>query len=324
MTESQTHVTEALGRANTVLIVLHVHPDGDTTGSATALAYALKWMGKSVTLACSDAVGSQFQFLLGEWTVSSWDMVLDQRYDASVTVDCGDWRRVGNFEAARNAAPVMINIDHHQSNSLFGTINWVEPDANATAVLIYRLLQSMSVPLTPQIATALYCALSTDTGSFMYPHTIAESLTVASELVRLLPSLRQVNQALWAHRSWAQTRLIGWALSNLCTSPSRRVVWIAVPYATVLAYDVKDEDAEALIDWLRPIEGVAVALVFRELSGTGPIKVSWRSSQTELNVAEFARAFGGGGHSYASAAVLTVNLEQAETEVLSRLEDVIW
>jgi phosphoesterase RecJ-like protein len=322
MSNPMRRVQDALNAASTILIVMHVHPDGDTTGSALALSRILTERGKVVSVVCADPVEERYHFLTQGQTILNWEAVAEARFDAVVTLDCGDIRRTGNATQVRSAGDTLINIDHHASNPGFGDINWVDRAANATGVLVYQMVKDWGHPVSDSIAQALYTSLSTDTGSFMYPWTSAESLSIASDLARHITAFGPLNRALWAHRTWNETALAGWALTHVKASPSQRVVWVSLPYDVMQGLNATDADADAIIDWIRPIQTAEVAVVLRQLEPGEAIKVSWRSSC--FDVAEWAHQFGGGGHSYSSAAILQLTLEAAEEAVLKPIREVIW
>ncbi len=315
-------VRDALDQAITVLVVMHVHPDGDTTGSALALGHVLRERGKTVTVVCTDPVDERYHYLTANEAIVTWDGLREGSFDAVVTVDCGDIRRTGNEERVKTVGRQLINIDHHASNPGFADINWIDHAANATGVLIYQLLQEWQHPLSDFTAQALYTSLSTDTGSFMYPSTTSESLAIASILAREINQLGRLNLALWAHRTWAETALAGWALTHVQASPSRRVVWVSLPYQIIDSLGTTDADADAIIDWIRPIKTAEVAVVLRQLEPDGPIKVSWRSSR--FDVSQWAQQFGGGGHVYSSAAIVHSALPEAEDAVLKHIAEIVW
>lgn len=315
-------VQDALDAATTIMIVMHVHPDGDTTGSALALGQVLTERGKAVSIVSTDDVEDRYDFLTQGRTILNWETLGDARFDAVVTVDCGDIRRTGDATKVKSAGNTLINIDHHASNPGFGDINWVDRTANATGVLVYQLVQNWGHPLSDSIAKALYTSISTDTGSFMYPWTSAQSLSIASDLASQITALGELNRALWAHRTWTETALAGWALTHVKASPSQRVVWVSLPYDVMQSLNAGDADADAIIDWIRPIQTAEVAVVLRQLEPAEAIKVSWRSSC--FDVAEWARRFGGGGHSYSSAAILNLTLAAAEEAVLAPIREVLW
>lgn len=315
-------VCQAFDQASTVLVVMHVHPDGDTTGSGVALSQILRERGKTVELVCADPIDQRYAYLTEGVSVRTWDSLPDKAFDVVVTVDCGDIRRTGNAEKAQTAGRVFVNIDHHASNPGFATINWVDPTANATGVLIYDLLTAWKHPLSDFIATALYTSLSTDTGSFTYPWTSSEALVIAGMLAHQISDFGKLNHSLWAQRTWTETALAGWALTHVQTSPSRRVVWVSLPYDVGQRLGASDSDADAIIDWIRPIQNTEVAIVLRETEPGKTVKVSWRSAC--FDVAQWAHQFGGGGHAYSSAAVVNLELPDAERRVLKQISDIVW
>ncbi|MHB8757452.1 MAG: DHH family phosphoesterase, partial [Bacillota bacterium] len=165
------------------LIVLHENPDGDSLGASFGLALALGSLGKEVVVAGGDALPPAYAFLPWSDRLRGPSEIVGP-FDAAILPDCADIGRTGPIRPAVEGCPVVVNIDHHGSNDRFGTHAWVVPEASAAGELVYHLLVGLGAELTPAVATCLYTAIVTDTGSFHYESTTPECLEVAAALVR--------------------------------------------------------------------------------------------------------------------------------------------
>lgn len=321
MTDLST-VRETLLQASSVVVVMHTQPDGDTTGSALGLAQALDSLGKEVAVVCQDPVAARFQFLPGSDTVKHWNDVATRRFDVAVTVDCGDDSRVGEPERLYRAAPTVVNIDHHTSNRQFGHINWIDGAMSSTGDMVARLIQSTGVAYTKEMAVCLYTAISTDTGSFRQTNTRPETFAVVNDLLATGFDLREVNHWLWESQPWSETRLLGWALSHSELVREGQVAYLSVSRRTLRRLSATDDSAEALIQHLNAVNTVRIAIVTRETSVPSQIKVSWRGKKG-YDVSQLARQFGGGGHRYSAAAVVTGRLAEVTARVVQAAGDAL-
>ncbi|HAS17543.1 MAG TPA: hypothetical protein DCR39_06590, partial [Nitrospiraceae bacterium] len=168
-------------KRETFLITTHVNPEGDAIGSSLALALALSSIGKKVEVITQDPVPKGLKFLPSSDTIKQAKSI-DRRFDAVITVDCGDLERVGFLKIDNIPGDILINIDHHVTNKGFGAVNFVE-DAVASAQLIYDIMKRLNISLTPDIATCIYTAIMTETGSFRYSNTTSETFKIAQEMV---------------------------------------------------------------------------------------------------------------------------------------------
>jgi bifunctional oligoribonuclease and PAP phosphatase NrnA len=209
----------------------------------------------------------------------------------------------------------LINIDHHLSGRPFANVNWIDPKAVATAEMVYRLAREADVPVSPEIATCLYTALLTDTGSFMFEGTNEHTFGLARELVRAGADPAHCARNVYFAHSTAKMRLLGAALSNL--QREGPLAWIWVTQEQMDRFGAKEEDCEGLVNYVLSIQDVEVAVFFRELPG-GRFRLSLRS-KGQLDVAAIAQQFGGGGHECASGCSLDGPLSSAVEKVLAQL-----
>jgi phosphoesterase RecJ-like protein len=294
-------IADALRGHERFLVVTHENPDGDALGSLLALTIALRGIGKDVVmyLPAGAPLPREYAFMpLG-------DLVREAPADAGervlVAVDCASEHRIGDPEVI-GRAPLTLDIDHHHDNTRFGDVNLVVPDASSTGEVLRDVFAELGVALTPELAEPLYIALVTDTGRFQYSNTTPKSLRLAAELVEAGADIPTVFQHVYESDDLAKLKLLARVLERAELLEGGRIV-----VSHLLRTDFADAGAsepysEGLIDYLRAVEGVELAVFVREQMGPGAQlhKGSLRSSIEELDVSAIARRFGGGGHRQAA------------------------
>jgi phosphoesterase RecJ-like protein len=294
------------------VLTSHARPDGDAIGSALACCEILRAMGKRAEVVLRDGVPRIYQPLPFADQVVKADRV-NGNYEAAIILECDSVQRT-RLEGLEDR--YLISIDHHLSGKLFANVNWIDPTAVATAELVYRLAREAGVKISPEIATCLYTALLTDTGSFMFEGTNDRTFALARELVLAGADPAHCARNVYFAHSTAKMRLLGAALSNL-----HREGPLACIYVTQEQMEhvhAREEDCEGLVNYALSIQDVEVAAFFRELPG-GRYRVSLRS-KGGLNVATVAEQFGGGGHECASGCSLDGPLPVAVARVLAQLQ----
>ena len=293
------------------VVTSHTRPDGDAVGSALAMVQILRGMGKSADVILGDAVPVIYQPLPHADTIIHATQV-NGNYDAAVILECDSLTRTrlhgleGHF---------LINIDHHASSKPFAHVNWIDPDACAVAELVFRLAKAAGARITPDIATCLYAAVLTDTGSFCYSPTNAHTFELAKVLVQHGADPARIAQKIYFSSPTSKMRLLGAALSNLHREGA--MTWMAITREDMERCGALEEDCEGLVNYALGIAGVEVAAFFREI-GPERVRVSVRSKGA-VNVALIAEKFGGGGHECASGFSLAGPLAAAEEIVLNEL-----
>jgi phosphoesterase RecJ-like protein len=309
-------VAQVLSGGHAFLLPLHEAPDGDTLGSTLALAICLERTGKSAVVASPDAVPPAYRFLPGSGAVRGWGDV-GGGFDAAVFVDCGDMDRAGGGDV-RPRCRVVVNIDHHPTNPRFGDINLVDPGAAAAGEIVAQILDRLGWPVDPAVATCLYVALMTDTGSFRYANTTAAALRLAARLVDAGASPYDIAGAVYENQPPAHIGLVGRALLSLRVSPSGRAAWMRLGREDFAAAGASEDDTEGVVNYARMVRGVEVGFLLRE-DARGGVRVSLRSRQT-VDVGLLAAGLGGGGHPRAAGAHLhAITLDQAEALLLERV-----
>ncbi|HLJ88932.1 MAG TPA: bifunctional oligoribonuclease/PAP phosphatase NrnA [Candidatus Angelobacter sp.] len=293
------------------LLTSHARPDGDSIGSALALAGILRIMGKSVQIVMSDPVPVIYKPLPSSETIVQASQV-NGNYDAAIILECESVQRPRVQGLERH---FLISIDHHSTSRSFADVNWIDPSASATAEMIYKLAQAAGVTITPEVATCLYTAVLTDTGSFCYAPTNAETFELARRLVEHGADPAKIAQNVYFSSPASKMRLLGAALSSLHREGA--VSWMMVTREDMDRCEARDEDCEGLVNYALGISGVEVALFLREIADQR-VRVSIRSKGA-INVCQIAEGFGGGGHECASGFSVEGPLSAAIQTVLAAL-----
>ena len=295
-----------------IVVTSHARPDGDGIGSALACGQILRVMGKDADVVMHDGVPRIYQNLPFADRVIQSDTVPEN--DAVILLECDSTRRAQLDGLERS---FLINIDHHASGRHFAHINWIDSSVMATAELVYRLARLACVPVDRDIATCLYTALMTDTGSFMFEGTNEHTFTVARELVLAGADPARCARPIYFGHSTAKLRLLGAALSNLHRRGA--LAWIWVTQEQMRDFGAREEDCEGLVNYALSIADVQVACFFRELPD-GRYRISLRS-KGEVSVSTVAEHFGGGGHKCASGCSVDGPLEAAVERIVDRVVD---
>jgi phosphoesterase RecJ-like protein len=284
------------------LLTAHEGPDGDALGSLLGMHHLLTALGKDsvMFLAAKEfPLPIEYRFLPLEEVFH--EPPADMADRTIIFLDCGNIDRmpVGFLSAGDN---FVVNIDHHHDNTRFGDLNLVEVEASCTAEIVFDLARLMEVPVTPDMASALYVGLITDTGKFMYENTTPHTHRVAAELIEAGVNVDDTYRRLYEHVPPEKLRLVARALGAIQHRCEGQLV---VTYITAEDYaetGAGEEMTEGVIDHLRSIEGTRVAAVVRDLGDRGQAKrkVSLRSSDGEVDVSAIARKHGGGGHKRAA------------------------
>jgi phosphoesterase RecJ-like protein len=292
-------ILEVVRRAKTLCVVGHVRPDGDCVGSQLGLTLALRNEGKKVVCWNEDPIPDKYRFLDRDGTLQKPKP--GRKFDCVIAVDCASFERLGKVGPRVVDHKHLINIDHHQSNTRYGNLNWVSAREPSTGELIYRLLKTARWPITPRIADCLFTAVSTDTGSFEYPTTRPGTFHVAGELVSRGANLARICDEVYQSYPLSRIRLLKHVYSRFRLTGDNKIAYLWLRKADFSRAGSDSDETEGLIDHIRAIEPVVVACVFEEIEPE-LTRISLRSKSAKVNVNEIASQFGGGGHSAAAGA----------------------
>ncbi len=309
----------ALRPGTTVALSTHINADGDGCGSETALARLLAQRGIRCRIVNPTPWPAMFGFLLGddiEEASAQGAAALDD-VDALIVLDINDVRRLGNLADRVRSLTVPISvIDHHVAgDEPVGTLAVADTAACATAELVYDIGVTLGLDITPAIAQSLYAAILTDTGSFRFSNTSPRAHGIAAALLAAGVNPEEMYRRIYAQVSLGRLQLLREALGTLHSEPEIGLSYISVNADVLDRFDVTSEELDGIVEHPRSITGTRMALFFRDL-GYGKVKVSLRSTG-DVDVQQFARRYGGGGHRKASGAMLTGSLAAVEEQVLA-------
>lgn len=297
--QNLTRILDAIRAAKTICVVGHVRPDGDCIGSQLGLALALKAEGKRVTVWNEDAVPTKLKFLDRDGLFEKPKP--GRKFDCVIAVDCASFERLGAVGACVSERDLLINIDHHESNTRYGDLNWVSSREASSGELIFRLLKTARWPITKPIADLLFTAISTDTGSFQYATTRPGTFHAGAELVTRGADLAKICDEVYQSYPLSRARLLKLLYSKFKLTHDDRIAYFWLKKADLARTGAESNDTEGLIDHIRAIEPVIVACVFEEIEPE-LTRISLRSKSDKVNVSDICAIFGGGGHSAAAGA----------------------
>jgi len=292
--------------ASSFAVLAHQRPDGDAIGSTLALGLALQNLGKPVRFLNDDGLPANLAFLPGSRFIEKPEPGQTIEAEVAIAVDCANRERLGpNALAALAGTKTWVNLDHHVSNEGYGDLYYINSSAPAAGEIIYDLLTAAGLPPTPEIASNLYVAISTDTGSFQYQSTTAHTYEIGAALIRAGINVSKLCQDTYESYPLRRVELLRHLLNAMQITHSGRVASWGLTRAFADSIGMQPDDNEGLIDHLRSIQGVVVAAAFEELPGPdGKIRLSLRSKDPAIDVGAVCARFGGGGHPVVGAVSL--------------------
>ncbi|MEA2683470.1 MAG: bifunctional oligoribonuclease and phosphatase NrnA [Chloroflexota bacterium] len=299
--------------ARRIVVISHKDADGDTLGSALAMAEMLRSRGKAVAMRVPPPVPGIYAFLPGYETINLEES--GEPPDLVVVMDASNLERLSDTLGPLPEGTPVVNIDHHVSNSRFGTLNLVMPDASSTAEVTFDLLHEMAVEITSTMATNLYSGVLTDTGGFRHENTTFRVLEIAADLVKRGANAADIAGRIYKSQKLTSMRLQALTMSTIGFDCDDRLVYASVTQEMLRKSGARMDESEGLIDVLNSVEGLELALLFKEID---PFltKISVRS-RGAANANVLASAFGGGGHERASGAEIPMPIRQAMEVVLA-------
>ncbi len=311
-------VLQVIDRSQSIMVASHESPDGDAIGSTLALVNMLREMGKDVVAYNRDRAPLEYAFLPGFDTVVN-ELDESQTFDACFVLDAGELRRAGSW--IRERCRTLVNIDHHPYSEDFGDLYYVDIEACATGVLIYRLLQAAGHDISRDVATCIYTAILSDTGSFRYSNANPEAFQVAGEMVGLGVDPWSIASGLYESQDLDRLRLLALSLPTLRISACGLYASIAVTLDMYKSAGADEEHTDRFINYPRSIRGVEVAIFFRQLTKDN-FKVGFRS-KGNIDVGALARGMNGGGHHNAAGAEVEGSLESVQKWVYNRVTELL-
>ncbi|HSQ85508.1 MAG TPA: bifunctional oligoribonuclease/PAP phosphatase NrnA [Desulfobacterales bacterium] len=319
-------IIQQFNNSNKIIVVTHTHPDGDAIGSLIAMGMSLEALNKKITLYCESLIPAVYRFLPEVHRVVN--KIGNLNYDMAVILDCGDLSRVGQTVSYLEQIPVIVNIDHHVTNTRFGHLQLIDTSACATAEIVYRLIKQMGLPFSKSVATSIYTGILADTGSFRFSNTNKAAFAICQEMVEIGVDPHNIAQHVYGTYSLSRIKLLNLALDSIELSENGKLSIMTLTQKMFDETNTKPEDVDGLINYAQRIEDVEVAALIQEHHNgnensrtTNRFHVSLRSDGT-FDVAAIAAMFGGGGHSSAAGFSIEETLSSVKSRIF-RLADKI-
>ena len=303
---------QLLEKSNNILLLCHSHPDGDTLGSATALAHALSAAGKKVRVECSDPIPNDFSFMFEGLETAEFEPEL------IVAVDVADIKLLGRESEGKYQGRIDLCIDHHGSNMLYADKVFLEPDSASTAEMVYLLLKFMNAQITPVMASCLFTGASTDTGCFRFSNTTVRTFEVAAELAKLGADTYNIIQVFFETKTKTYAALERLALDSMRFYFSDKCAVICVTQDMYAKSGSSESEVDRLSNLTRQVEGVLVGATVRELKD-GNFKASVRT-HGDIDASAICKRLGGGGHMGAAGCTLYGTKQQAINSLLKEVQ----
>jgi phosphoesterase RecJ-like protein len=300
-------IRDAILRRQRFLISSHARPDGDSIGSQLAMAFALRELGKEVRIVNHDAAPEHYfefpgvdEITIAERVDPAWG-----HFDAEIIMECGDLNRTGVEGLGR---AFVINIDHHVGNTMYGDINWFDETASACGELVFQIVVELGVPLLPEIATHVYLAILTDTGSFHHSSITPRTFDICRQVTEAGLNPAIMARRVFDYNSFGKLKLIGRLLDSMELHDEGRLAELCLTQAMLDRADSTLNDTEGIINLPLTAREIQAVVFFKSLE-PGEVRVSMRSKY-DVDVRSIAARYGGGGHK--NAAGFTVRGEVSE------------
>jgi len=315
-----TRIIEEIRQHRSFCVIGHQRPDGDCIGSQLALTRALTNEGYKVSCWNQDPIPQKLRFLDTENTLKKPKP--NQSFDCVIAVDSASLDRVGNVASFIEDRKVLINIDHHASNTRYGDINWVSPNEPSSGELVYRLLKSARWSIKQGIADCLFTAISTDTGSFQYPTSRPSTYEIAGDLVEKGANLAVICDEVYQSYPLSRVKLLKHVYNHFKLTNDNEIAYFWLRPADYQRTGATRDETEGLIDHIRDIDPVIVACLFEEIEPE-VVRISLRSKSAFVNVNDIAKQFEGGGHKAAAGALITGKSMTIQRRVVKAIREAL-
>ncbi len=308
--------------SSNIAITSHINPDGDSIGSILALWLALKQRYKNIEVFVNEKLSDRYGFLPQSKHIKKYEDVKGKKFDLFFALDCGNEKRLGDGIEIMEKSKVVVNIDHHISNTKFGDINIVDIYSSSTCEMIYSIIKDMGLTVDQEIAACIYTGIITDSGNFMYDNVTEKTHLIVAELMRIGIPKQDIIYNLYQKKSVNNLKFLGYSLTNMDIELGGRLAVFRISSDLLKKFNISNDDAEGLVNYGRDIESVDIAVSITE-ANDGEVKLSFRSKHDDVDVRAFAQLFNGGGHKKASGAVLTSTLDEAKDQVIEKAKQFV-
>ena len=310
-------ICDEILRRQRFLLTSHARPDGDSIGSQLAMAFALDALGKNVRIVNADPAPDHYQDFPGMDRIEIATHVSPD-VDAVIVMECSDLSRAG---VAGLEGEFLVNIDHHAGNKLYGAVNWHDESAAACGEMVFDVIRELHVPLSLEIATHIYLAILTDTGSFHHSNITPRTFDICRQTVEAGVNPAAMARRVFDSNSFGKLKLIGALLDSMQLADEGRLAILYMDEAMLSSCGCTHNDTEGLINL--PLTAREIqAVVFFKVGPSGDVRVSMRSKY-DVDVRAVAGQFGGGGHKNASGFTVAEPLDQVRPRIIQLLVDAI-
>lgn len=314
-------VINCIKKYKVFLITAHQNLEGDALGSEIAFYKLLKKLGKTVIMVNQDSTPQEYIWLPGTGLIKEYRRNMKLKFDVLVMLDCSHKTRCGNVADLAISDQPIINIDHHVSNTKFGDINWLLPEASSTSEMIYQLYKSMHIKIDVDAAKALYVGVLTDTGCFRYINTSPFTHQVAAKLLEFNLNVSKIYRNIYGSISFSDMSLLPKILSTLERDVSGRIIAFRIKQGLIKGKKIYFDLTENVLSFGRLIRGSEVCVLFKEQPDQiKQIRVNLRS-QGKVDVNRVAQFFGGGGHKTASGCTIKGSLQAVKRKVINKIKE---
>ncbi len=310
-------ISKKIIESERIVITSHLRPDGDSICTALALSFMGEFLGKEVAIINRDNTPFPFNNFPDIEKVQIGD-IAPQHFDMIIFLECANVSRSGQDNLDNY---FKVNIDHHHSNDYYADINWVNPNASAVGEIVYELGEKLNLQFTPQIASHLYCAIVSDTGSFQFSNTTAKSFEVCHRLVNNGADPIKISDLLFNNNLPEKIKLLGRVVSTLQMNEEGNIAVITMFKEDLQSLNLRETDTEDITTIARSIKGVELVLFFKEMD-KDTFRISIRSKDT-ANAAVVAEKFGGGGHVHAAGFTVSGKYEKLLKEIPEKVDNLL-
>lgn len=310
-------IISTIRKSNKIGVTFHLSPDGDALGSSLALMQSLKKLGKDCYIISKEKIPEVYNFLpYADEINMSIGEVLDET-DCVIVLDCGNLERIAGDLKLKSKHYVLINMDHHLSNDLYGDLNFVDTNAAAVGEIIYQIIRLMGIVMDKDMATCMYTSLVTDTGGFKYSNTTSVTHTIAGDLINIGIDFSDIHRIIFENKKYERVKLYAKAIDTINLMFDNKLCVMEVTKKMLNEVGVEPSDTSDIVSIGMGIDVVEVCALLKE--SDGGIKVSLRSKK-DLDVRKIAESFGGGGHTKAAGLFLKTSLDEAKNIIIKAVE----
>lgn len=310
-------IAKRLKKAEHVAIFTHLNPDGDALGSSFAVKYALESIGKRATIYLEKKMPEKFNFLGTDYVIA--DEKTESDADCAIVLDCGEYSRLGNTAALCKKIPSLVCVDHHKTGDTFGELYYNEPDAAATAQIVYKLVNLITKNVPQNAYEAIYTGMSTDTGHFKFSNVSPETFRIAAKVLESGINHRRITTIIYDTVKREKMMFLGAATERVQFFADGKVAVLDCPGEFLAGFGLNYDDVDELPNIPLNLEGVLASVLIKDRDENSK-RVSFRTKDA-IDVSEVAQSFGGGGHKSAAACVISGNIEEKVDEIINVLTD---